>query len=71
MNLGDDYPFTSVHQTIGDALTAAGVPFWDSLPDLRREDETRLWVHPTDRHPNEVAHALFAEVVEGAISPLL
>jgi lysophospholipase L1-like esterase len=71
VELDGDYPFTQAHRTIGDALRAEDVVFHDALPELLGEDPERLWVHATDRHPNEHAHARFAGVVERALAPLL
>jgi lysophospholipase L1-like esterase len=69
--LGPDYPFAEVHRTLREALTREGVPFHDSLADLEDAETETLWVHATDRHPNERAHARFARTVERAIAPLL
>ena len=35
----------------------------DLQETLRSEPAEELWVHPTDHHPNERAHALAAERV--------
>jgi hypothetical protein len=40
------------------------MPFLDLLDTFRGHDEKSLWVHPTDHHPNEAAHALAAEAIE-------
>ncbi|HJL18759.1 MAG TPA: SGNH/GDSL hydrolase family protein [Sandaracinaceae bacterium LLY-WYZ-13_1] len=71
VDLDGDYPFAGVHATIAEALGARGVPFHDALPAFRGRDATELWVHPTDRHPNEVAHRLFADEVEAALTDVL
>jgi lysophospholipase L1-like esterase len=68
---GDDYPFTDVHRTIGNALRAEDVAFHDALPEFLGEDPEQLWVHATDRHPNERAHGRFAGLVERALEPAL
>ncbi len=40
------------------------VPVLDLGPQLLAgHDETELWVHPSDAHPNEVAHQLAAEAI--------
>jgi len=68
VELAGDYPFAEVHQAIGDALSEADVPFHDTLSTFRSRDEVSFWVHSTDRHPNERAHALFADAVADALA---
>jgi hypothetical protein len=33
----------------------------DLLPAFHGRSATELWVHPTDQHPNEVAHRIAAK----------
>jgi hypothetical protein len=42
-------------------LDSAGIARHDLLPALRGRTDESLWVHPVDRHPNEIAHRLAAE----------
>jgi hypothetical protein len=70
VGLDGDYAFAGVHHTIEAAFSARHVPFRDALPAFLGEDPERLWVHATDRHPNEIAHAKFAGVVAEAIAAL-
>jgi len=58
-----DYPFASAHDTIGHALEARGVPFFDMLGAFEGDDAAVLQVHPTDHHPNEVAHDRAAKAI--------
>jgi hypothetical protein len=48
-----------------EGVRGAGIPVHDlgpALLELRRPEE--LTVHPTDAHPNEIAHRLAAEEIE-------
>jgi lysophospholipase L1-like esterase len=55
-----DYPFEETHRTIAREIEARGVRFVDTLGSFRGRRANDLWVHPSDRHPNERAHAIFA-----------
>ncbi len=58
--LDERYPFDEVHRTIAQFCQAADIPFVDLLDSLRGQRDLDLWVHRTDQHPNERAHALAA-----------
>lgn len=58
-----DYPFTQAHTHIAQALGEREVAFLDLLPIFEGEDASTLQVHPTDHHPNEVAHDRVAEAI--------
>lgn len=68
VELDGDYPFASIHAQIGRAAGEVGASFVDLLPALRGRDATELWVHPTDQHPNELAHAAAAERLAEALT---
>lgn len=59
----DDYPFRGIHEAVGQIVTAAGATWIDLEPVFRGRDASSLWVHPTDHHPNEVAHELAARAL--------
>jgi hypothetical protein len=63
----DDYPFATAHVLMREEVESQGVPFLDLLGPLRGSDSRDLWVHPTDRHPNEQVHELAARMVAEAI----
>lgn len=63
VELDGEYPFARTHRTIVAALEARGVTVHDALPAFLGHAPASLWVHPADRHPNEVAHAMIAEDV--------
>jgi hypothetical protein len=67
VGLEGPYPFSAAHETIGDFCLGAGIPVLDLLQVFREHRSSELWVHPVDRHPNEVAHRMAAE----ALAPLV
>jgi len=56
--LDESYPFTPAHAKVAAAAERAGIPVLDLIDAFRGEDGVSLWVHPTNQHPNEVAHAI-------------
>ncbi len=71
VSLEGDYPFALLSETISDALESRGVPFHDTTPALFGQSSSDLWVHPADRHPNEVGHRLIADNVRPVIEAML
>lgn len=67
VSLEGEYPFAEVHARIADAFRERGVAVVDTLEVFRGEQSAELWVHPADRHPNERAHAMFAQQVHAAL----
>jgi hypothetical protein len=61
VGLDGSYPFADASREIANVLAAAGIPQHDLMSALGRRTAESLWVHPVDRHPNEVAHRLAAE----------
>ncbi|MCG6922888.1 MAG: SGNH/GDSL hydrolase family protein [Acidobacteria bacterium] len=61
VGLEGPYPFAPAHQTIGRFCVGAGIPVHDLLPVFLGRRSSELWVHPVDRHPNEIAHRMAAE----------
>lgn len=64
VGLDGEYPFEATHRTIARALEERSIAFHDTLPAFRGRVPASLWVHPSDRHPNEEAHAIFAREIE-------
>ncbi|HVO13113.1 MAG TPA: SGNH/GDSL hydrolase family protein [Vicinamibacteria bacterium] len=73
VGLDSGYPFEPVHRTLAAFCGQAGIPYHDLLPAFRGRRPADLWVHPVDRHPNEVAQVIAAEsllpVVRGLLQP--
>jgi lysophospholipase L1-like esterase len=59
--LEGDYPFRPAHEAIRRFCLEQRIPYHDLLPAFLGRRTSDLWVHPVDRHPNEVAHRLAAE----------
>lgn len=64
------YPFEETAGAIAAFLDAAGIPRHDLLPALRGREDESLWVHPVDRHPNEIGHRLAAESLAPVVARL-
>lgn len=72
--LDERHPFRSIHEEVRAAVgvtEGAGLAFVDLLPAFLSRDDRALWVHPTDQHPNEIAHRIAAEALVPAIEALL
>ncbi|MCA8942360.1 MAG: hypothetical protein KDB80_07335 [Planctomycetes bacterium] len=61
--LGELYPYVSLHEMVAEFCAAHTITTVDLLPTFRGRDERALWVHPTDQHPNAVGHELIARDV--------
>lgn len=59
--LNGDYPFQPIHDRLRDYCGEKEVAFLDLRETYRSFRGPELWVHPTDQHPNEVAHRVAAE----------
>ncbi len=68
VGLEGDYPFDEAHQTMARACKEHKLDFFDLLPAFSGKNSSSLWVHETDRHPNEIAHRIIAK---GLIKPVL
>jgi len=63
----EGYPLKEIHDRTQGFASDRGIEFADLLPPLLTRKAPELWVHPVDRHPNEVASALAAERLAKAI----
>jgi hypothetical protein len=71
VGLESRYPFEAPHEAIRRFCLANGIAHHDLLPALRGRRSAELWVHPVDRHPNEIAQRLAAESLAPEIEKLL
>jgi len=71
VGLDGRYPFEGVHSTIRRFCLAHGIAHHDLLGSLRGRPTASLWVHPVDRHPNEVAQRLAAESLAPEVEKLV
>jgi hypothetical protein len=58
-----NYPLQACHDSILAAMKERGVETLDLLPIYRKTPPRELWVHPLDRHPNDLAHRMAAEAM--------
>jgi len=65
------YPFTAIHAMVRQYAQSIGLPTLDLLDTYQGHDETALWVHPTDHHPNETGHAMAAQAIEPFLEQLM
>lgn len=56
----DDYPFLPFNRMIERHCRERSIPVRDLLPAFAGLDHEKLWVHPSDPHPNEIGHELIA-----------
>ncbi len=61
--LDENYPFEDLHAKFAKTCRDLRIEHLDLLRDYRGRPAESLWVHPTDQHPNEIAHRLAAEAL--------
>ena len=62
------YPFEPIHQALASAAQSRGLRILDLKPALSAQPADALWVHPTDHHPNEVAHRIVGQALSEYLS---
>ena len=67
----EDYPFTAIHAFVEETCKEIGMPVHDLLSAFQGHSDHQLWVHPTDHHPNEIAHDLAAGSLEKFLRTLI
>ncbi len=53
----ENYPFTTIHSQLNALSASHNLNIIDLLHGLNTHAADALWVHPTDHHPNEIAHS--------------
>jgi len=71
VGLESGYPFTPAHETIRRFCLKEGIAFHDLLPVFLGRRSSDFWVHPVDRHPNELAQRLAAESLAPVVRRLV
>jgi hypothetical protein len=66
-DLGSSYPFADLHRMVGEEISRTSAIGIDLLPKFRGQKAAALCVHPTDQHPNEVAHRMAAQAIVEAL----
>ncbi len=59
--LDDEYPYRGLHDMAREFCSSEDIETVDLMDTLINRHAPDLWVHPTDQHPNDVAHALLAD----------
>lgn len=67
LNSLEDYPFKQIHSFMVEELSKRQIEVIDLLPVFEGKKTQDLWVHPSDQHPNELAHAMIAN----ALAPMV
>ena len=65
--LDGDYPFQTIHDVVSEYATSIGIDVLDLRDAFPGYSGPELWVHPTDHHPNEIAHDIAAKTVAAHI----
>jgi len=58
-----DYPYARLHAMVREFGTASGIAVLDLASQFVGRDENALTVHPTDQHPNAIAHGEIAAAI--------
>lgn len=64
-------PLRRIEETVAAACRAMGAPYLDLTPVLAREPDRALWLHPTDHHPDPLAHRIAADAIAPFVEALL
>ncbi|MEX2207301.1 MAG: SGNH/GDSL hydrolase family protein [Myxococcota bacterium] len=68
--LDDGHPFLDVYGVVQRQVEGSGGQFLNLFPAFAGQDAESLWVHPTDQHPNEIAHRIAAEQLAARLAPV-
>ncbi|MBN2544049.1 hypothetical protein JXI42_14410 [bacterium] len=59
----DNYQFMEIHNKMKNFCSSNNILYLDLLPAFSKYKAEELWAHPTDHHPNEIAHQIAAEEI--------
>ncbi len=59
----DNYPFSEIINSLSLFAKENNISTIDLLPELKNYEDRVLWVHPTDHHPNELAHEIASKKI--------
>ncbi len=62
-DLDGGYPFRAIHEKVLEFCGEAGLQCIDLAGAFPGFEGPELWAHPTDQHPNEIAHGLAADAL--------
>ena len=63
IELNGDYPFQEIHDQVRGFCREQEIACLDLRDTYAAYSGPELWVHPTDQHPNELAHKLAAQAM--------
>lgn len=63
VELNGEYPFQEIHDTVREFCDRNAIACLDLRETFRTYHGPELWVHPTDQHPNEIAHGRAAQAM--------
>lgn len=69
--LNGDYPFDDLHAKVAAACREAKCECIDLRDQFRDRPSDAFWVHPTDQHPNEIAHERAARAIAPRVAESL
>ncbi len=61
--LNGDYPFQKIHDIVSGYCESLEIPVLDLREHYREYRGPELWAHPSDQHPNEIAHEIAAKAI--------
>ena len=65
------YPVKGYHVAVSRFCAASSIPYLDLLPAFWGLDGTRMWISPTDGHPNAQGHQIIANALAQFLRPLV
>ena len=57
------YPYSQLSDSLKEFCASKKIVFIDLLPPLSQHQDKDLWVHPSDHHPNDIAHEIAAQSI--------
>ena len=61
--LDSGYPFHEFHDRVSRYCRDHDIEVLDLFDAFSGKTDIDLWVHPSDQHPNEIAHAIAADAL--------
>lgn len=62
------YPFRDFHRMVSRHCEDEGIPVLDLFDVFEGRTDVELWVHPSDQHPNEIAHGIAADAIDAFVT---
>ena len=66
----DAYPYSRIVNGLVEFCWTEQIPYINLLPALSRYRDEELWVHPTDHHPNHLAHEVASQQISRFLEQL-